>query len=65
MNKSTFVQRLASSLLLPVDFLIASFKQTLIQGDHLCGKKFLLVLGFGKKEMGVEEEIDKPCYRSS
>ena len=34
MNKPTFVQRLASSLLLPVDILIASFKQCVARNAY-------------------------------
>ena len=56
MNKPTFVQRLASSLLLSVDILIASFKQSVARNA--------ISPWIWKKEMGVEEEIDKPCYRA-
>lgn len=54
MNKSTFVQRLPSSLL-PVGILTASFFRTISEQDtkrkdHSCGKKFLLALGCGRKK---------------
>lgn len=62
MNKSTFVQRLAFSLL-PVGILIASFKQTLKQDKKerpLLWQETFISIWIWKKETGVREEIDRP-----